>query len=291
MNMKSIVLGVSIILIAVLTMGIVAVYIHGDEGTNTMGEKGQSYSLVHPVFGQNMATASTFLDNEAGISLYVNLDRPIDLIAAKAANWSGIELETADYIVGSLHLPGLGAEDDVHCFVHDTGWIVTYYGDTEPLSKIVDWNLWSQSTSKLTTNKLKAGLNEFSFLGPLPVEKYYHFKWPNATKCMLAFRTLAAGGEHSFNITIPSDITVYERSWSHYALRTYLAWSFSSTSNFAIDGTTISTISGREDPVTNRGTLTDAYLYRGTAHNVSVSNSYAHSYLHGVCIGLVYQEP
>jgi len=277
---------ISMLAVLIIIVGSLGLYSYANRDATT--QSGETYLFIKPAFAQSMSAASTFLDNEAGISSYVNIDRPIDLVAAKAANWSGIEQETADYIVGSLRLPGLGAEDDVHCFVHKTGWIVTYYGNGEPISKIVDWNFWSKDTSKLTKNKLKAGLDEFSFLGPMPDEKYYHFKWSNATKCMLAFRTLVGAGEHSFNITIPSDIEVYERSWSHYSQRLYTNY----YSYFKIDGSTINTISGASYPVTNHGTLIPAQLFPGAnAHVVSVSSTYPASDLYGVCIGLVYQEP
>jgi hypothetical protein len=286
-----------LILVSVLIVGFLGVYLdsaNNNRGRDVSNQAEQAVLFVKPAFAQSMSAASTFLENQAGISLYVNIDRPISLVAAKAANWSGIEQETADYIVGSLRLPGLGAEEDVHCFVHKTGWIVTYYGNGEPITKMVDWNFWSQSTSKLTKNKLKAGLDEFSFLGPMPAEKYYHFNWPNATKCMLAFRTLVGNGEHSLNITIPSDIEVYERSWSHYAQCTHQsAWPGTVYSSYLkIDGYTIDSISGEYDPATKRGTLIEAQLFPGaSAHIVGVSSDPANSYLYGVCIGLVYEEP
>jgi len=128
----------------------------------------------------------------------------------------------------------------------------------------------------------------------MPDEKYYHFKYPNATKCMLAFRTLVGSGEHSFNITIPSDIEVYERSWSHYAQSTHKGgWYPADYSSYLkTDGNTIDLISGVSDPVTNRGTLIAAQLFPGAnAHVVSVSSNGESGYLYGVCIGLVYQEP
>ena len=129
----------------------------------------------------------------------------------------------------------------------------------------------------------------------MPDEKYYHFKYPNATKCMLAFRTLVGSGEHSFNITIPSDIEVYERSWSHYAQSTHSTdYPYPNYSSYLkIDGNTIDPISGVSDPVTKRGTLIVAQLIQGAAHIVSVSSDFSESdlFLYGVCIGLVYQEP
>jgi hypothetical protein len=238
-----------------------------------------------------MSTAPTFLDEEAGISLYVNIGRSIDLAVARTAYRGDPEKENSDYLVGSVNV-SLSENEDVHCFVHKTGWIVTYYGKGEPLSKIVDWSLWSQSASKLTKNKLQVGLDKMtSILGvfPVPSMSYYHFQYPNANKCMIILETLVGSGEDSFNVTIPNDLTVYERSWSHCAQRP----AHYSSSGLKVDGNIINTISTDSDPVTSCGTLTIAQLFPGVAHVVSVSSSYATSaaLLYGVCIGLVYQEP
>jgi len=288
---------ISMLAVLIIIVGSLGLYSYANRGTTT--QSGETYLFIKPAFAQSMSTAPTFLDEEAGISSYVNIGRSIDLAAARSANWSGIEAETADYIIGSIRLPDLMADDNVHCFVHKDGWIVTYYLNGEPVSKIVDWNLWSKDSSTLTKNKLRVGLEQFPALGPINFTnaKYYHFKYPNATKCMLIFRTVVGSGEHSFNVTIPDDIEVHERSWSHYSQRLWNsgegpAWAHS---YFKVDGNTINSISGITgvtDPVTNRGTLTLWQLLPSAAHIVSVSSDYPYgSYLYGVCIGLVYQEP
>jgi hypothetical protein len=289
MKMKSTALGVSLLLIAVLMTSILVAYIHQNERQNTIVEKGRSYNLVHPVLAESMATTSTFLDEEAGISLYVNIGRSIDLAVAKTV-YRALEKETADYIVGSVNV-SLSENEDVHCFVHKEGWIVTYYGKGEPVSKIVDWSLWSQSTSKLTKNKLQVGLEKMT--NPLgvtvPSLSYYHFQYPNANKCMIILETLVGSGEDSFNVTIPNDINVSQRSWSHYSGGLYSGYK----SYFNIDGNTIDTISGTyaPAPVTKLGTLIVAQLSPSAPHIVSVSSDYGASYLYGVCVALVYQEP
>jgi hypothetical protein len=295
MNTKSTALGLSLLLIAVLMTSILVAYIHQNERLNTIVEKGRSYSLVHPVFAESMATTPTFLDEEAGISLYVNIGRSIDLAVAKTV-FRALEKETTDYIVGSVNV-SLSENEDVHCFVHKEGWIVTYYGKGEPVSKIVDWSLWSQSTSKLTKNKLQVGLEKMTYILGVPPSSlsvsYYHFQYPNANKCMIILETLVGKGEDSFNVTIPNDLTVYERSWSHYAECTSGYWGADFHSYFKIDGNTIESISDRRDSVTERGTLIVAQLIQGAAHIVSVSSDFSESdlFLYGVCIGLVYQEP
>ena len=295
MKIENIKMKAGVFLVAILACGILGVYLYNNAGggdNSILNAGGQPFLLVNPVFAQGMSATPTFLDNEAGISAYVNINRSIDLAVARTAYRGDPEKETADYLVGSVNV-SLSENDDVHCFVHKTGWIVTYYGKDEPLSKIVDWSLWSQSASKLTKNRLQVGLEKMtSILGvfPVPSMSYYHFQYPNANKCMIILETLVGSGEDSFNVTIPNDLTVYERSWSHYAQDTREYYG-DHHSNFMIDASTINSISNIAYPVTKRGTLTVAQLIPGAIHIVSVSSDFSGSYLYGVCVGLVYQEP
>jgi len=287
---------VKIGILAVLILSTASISLYFLSNRNPIDQSpqlGETYLFIKPAFAAVMDSTPTFLDTEAGISLYVNLSHPIDLAVARTADWSGIEDETSDYIIGSIRLPNLTAADDVHCFVHKTGWIVIYYLKGEPISKIVDWNSWGQDTRKLTENKLQTGLKQMTnTLGVVATDtRYYHFQYPNATKCMLIFRTLVGGGENSFNVTIPNDITVYERSWSHYASKTREAYGTPYYSYFKIDGNTIDSIYGDYDPVTNRGTLIVSQLFPNVSHVLSVSYEYGSWNLYGICVGLVYQEP
>lgn len=291
---------ISMLAVLIIIAGSLGLYSYANRGATT--QSGETYLFIKPAFAQSMSTTPTFLDTEAGISAYVNINRSIDLAVARTANWSGLEKETSDYIVGSLHLPNLTENEDVHCFVHKEGWIVTYYGQDEPVSKIVDWNLWEKSTSKLTKSKLQVGLEKItSALGvPVPSVSYYHFQYPNANKCMMILETQAGSGEDSFNVTIPNDINVSEQSWSHYSERLWdsgTGFAYGKT-DFKVNGITINTISGItgvSDPVTNRGIFIvwPEKLQQGASNIVSVSSNYQYGAprLYGVCVALVYQEP
>ena len=286
-------MGVSLFAILVCSFLAVYLYVGGGSKSGMRFDGGETYLLANPAFAQSASSETTFLEEEAGMSIYINIGRSIDLAVAKTV-YRTIEKETSNYTVGSIALPGLSENEDVHCFVHKDGWIVTYYLKGEPISKIVDWNLWSGG--KLTKNKLQVGLEQMTnALGVVVTSiKYYHFQYPNANKCMIILETLMGSGEDSFNITIPNDLTVYERSWSHYAQLTYESGFYGGTypSYFKIDGNTINSISGESNPITKYGTLTVAQLIPGVVHIVSISSSYSSSsYLYGVCIGLAYQEP
>jgi hypothetical protein len=276
-----------VFLVAILACGLLGVYLYNNAGggnNKILNEVGQTFLLVNPVFAQSASSETTFLDEEAGMSIYVNIGRSIDLAVAKTV-YRTIEKETSNYTVGSIALPGLPESEDVHCFVHKDGWIVAYYLKAEPVGKIVDWNYWSGG--QLTKNKLQVGLEQMTnALGVVVTgAKYYHFQYAYANKCMLIVETLVVGGEDSFNITIPIGFTVYERSWSHYAEYTYYG---NYPSYFKIDGNPVNSIT--TDGQTKYGTLTVAQLIPDVAHIVSVSGYYGNK-LYGVCIALAYQEP
>ncbi|MEM2889515.1 MAG: hypothetical protein QXR42_08630 [Candidatus Bathyarchaeia archaeon] len=272
-----------VLLPALVVASFIGIYLYllGGGWNEKANGRGHVFTLTPPALAQSSAT---FLEEEAGISLYVNVGGSINLATAKTV-FRTVEKETSDYVVGSVPLPGLSENEDVHCFVHKDGWIVVYYLKGEPLSKIVDWNLWSGG--KMTKNKLQVGLEQITNALGIVVTSvnYYHFQYRYANKCMLILETLTGSGEDSFKVTIPNDLTVYERSWSHYAQTTYWYSSY-----FKIDGNTINGISGYDYPITKYGTLTFAQLTPGVVHIVSVSGGTSNK-LYGVCIGLVYQEP
>jgi hypothetical protein len=275
---------IGMLLFAVLIVSILAIYLYENGGGRKNGivaEAGNTYALAYPAFAQSASSETSFLDEEAGISLYLNVSGPIDLSKAKTV-YRTIEKETANYTVGSIALPNLSESEDVHCFVHKEGWIVVYYLKAEPVGKIVDWSYWSGG--QLTKNKLQVGLEQMcNALGvSVTGAKYYHFQYPYANKCMMVIETIVGSGEDSFTITIPVEFTVYARSWSHYS-------EYAHPSNFKIDGNTINSISS-SNPLTQYGTLTVAQLSPDVVHTVSISG-YTSSYLYGVCIALLYQEP
>ncbi len=268
--------------------GLLGAYLSGD--SSQVAEGAHTLSLATPAFAQGGVASTTFLDEEAGISIYTDLAQSLDLATAKTV-YKTIEKETSDYIVGSVSLPNLTESDDVHIFVHKDGWIVVYYLKAEPVSKIIDWNYYAGG--QLTSNKLKAGLSKMcSALGvTATTTKYYHFQYPYAIKFMIVIESEYGWNEtDTCRLTIPSAFTVYERSWSFYTYDTY------SSSYFRIDGTTIYTGDGGQDSsITAYGQLTASQLSPDVSHTVTVFNkTYAsYDYEGYTCVGivLVYLEP
>lgn len=208
---------VSVFLAAILVFGFVGAYFYaksGRQGNEILSEAGQTYLFVNPVFAQSSTTSTTFLEQEAGMAIYVNTGASIDLSKAKSV-YKTIEKETSEYIVGSLSLPDLPETDDAHCFVHKDGWIVVYYLKAEPISKIIDWNYYSGG--KLTKTKLQLGLEKIGLaLNTTTTDaKYYNFQYPYADKWMIIIETQEGTGTDSFNLKIPGEFAFYERSWTH----------------------------------------------------------------------------
>ena len=62
-----------------------------------------------------------------------------------------IELETEDYIIGSISLPNYPPYWDVHAYVHRDGWIVVYYLNTDLSAKLLNVKAWTIDTTSLAT--------------------------------------------------------------------------------------------------------------------------------------------
>jgi hypothetical protein len=275
------------LLLTFLVINVLIVYFFG----NNMGSKneiatgvGNTHALVYPAFAQSANSEVSFLEKEAGISLYLDAGRTIDLSRARAV-YRSIEREDANYIIGSIALPNLPESEDVHCFVHRNGWIVVYYLKGEPVAKIVDWSYWSGG--QLASNKLQVGLEKMCNALGLSTAgaKYYHFQYPLANKLMLVIDSITGSGEDIFKITIPNEIAVYEASWSHYEEDN--RWSY--YSYFKIDGKIINQMYSVKLR-TDYGFLS-GQLSPDVTHVVSVSREVSNNALGGVCIALVYREP
>ncbi len=160
------------------------------------------FPLARPAIAQ---TAS-FLDDEAGMSAYTNTGFAINLNSARNA-FRTVERETADWIVGSVAVPGYTEEEDAHVFVHRDGWIVAYYERGSPVARTVHW---ATAATTLGTHKLQQALTQVSGSAGVPVPSvgYFNFQYPNATEWLVIV------DNDSFSLNIPSEFVVFERSFS-----------------------------------------------------------------------------
>ncbi len=210
---------------------------------------------------------NNFADNEAGIAAYFDAEMVINLDDVDQL-FRTIETQTSTYILGSLPLTDYDEDHDVHMYISTDGWVMAYYRDTEPTSKIFDWRHYDGSAN--LPNKLALGLDIVAAqIGAIANPSYYHFRYPNATDMMLIaeWREIT-GGIDSFDVNIPSGFSYYERSW---ALSKYTAQS-TYTSRYLLDGSVIATVSEGNWQFAE-GTLSAAQLAPDVLHTVALDFS------------------
>jgi len=265
-----------------------------DPKSGVYADNSQELSLTPPTF---LATAAaTYLEQEAGISIYVNTTGPLNLDTAKSV-MINIENATSDYVVGSLNPWGSstefsGSDDYPHCFVHKDGWIVVYYLTPKPgyadqgwLGKIVDWRVCDPISDPITDNLLYDGLRRIATQlgkqGDLPTAKYYHFQHPAATKLLFAVKKASSDTIATFNIYIPGTLTIYERSWSCYSN----VWGTTLTHTFKIGDNQISRSYGRRYGGLE---ITAGKLPSNTYNVISISADSYYGNAAYVCLILLY---
>jgi len=232
------------------------------------------------------AEGTSFLETEAGISAYTNIGQTIDLVKAKNA-FRTIESETDEYIIGSVPLPDYEETEDVHVYIHTTGWIVTYYLSDEPTAKIMDWNNYGED-EKIRGTKLESGISAICDASQVLMKdvKYYDFRYPEANKLLIVAdaRWSSEPEEDTFSIKIPSEFLVYERSFSHYCSNCYSSFTSGVFSYLYIDDNQINLL---HDKTPNNGLLSTMQLSVDDFHTIKISGD-------GESFGaivLIYQEP
>lgn len=154
------------------------------------------------------AEVAAKLSEEAGISAYKQASGPINLDHVRGL-YRTIEMETADYIIGSVPVPNYSEHFDVHVYVHTDGWILAYYLKDQVASKMVDVKAETVSTTMLeTVVSIIAGA-----VGQSTSDlKYYDFRYPNATHILLVAED--AVGDIDFTIQLPSEYIYYGYSYN-----------------------------------------------------------------------------
>lgn len=212
------------------------------------------------------------LDDEAGISAYFQSPGAIDLTLALSA-FRTVEIQTADYIIGSVAVPSHPENFDAHVYVHKDGWVLAYYMRADPTSKIVDVLGKTINSTKLTS--VLAAVAGAAGI-PFSSASYYDFRYPNATNMLFVAEDYANG--HEFEITLPTSYGYFERGWAVYD-------AYPASNNFKVDGIEQTPIWSGSSML--YGTLTAAQLLPGTPHLVWVSDS---SNAYGVVV-ITYRVP
>ena len=290
----------------VMVVSCTAVLYSGTEGGKRGDESGGGkgvISLMPPPFigvagaaeaagggGGAAATGTNFLEEEAGISAYVNVGQGIDLEKAKTA-FKSIETANESYIIGEINLTGLPEYVDPHAYVHKDGWIVAYYSKYAPASKIMEWE--GYDGGEITTTTLEDAIHQICTAIQFPFAtikgdiEYYDFEYPNANRMMLITDMVSGYGSQSdsFNFEIPAECYLYEGSWSHYASGLYYS------SRIKIDGNTVNEISvGYDEFIIRYGEFTSKQLEADVLHNVLVEHeSGSPKGISGVATTLIYR--
>jgi len=201
-----------------------------------------------------------FPQDEAGISAYFKSASPVTLADVRGV-FRVIEVETADYIIGSVAVPDYPELYDVHMYIHREGWFVAYYLSSDPVSKIVDIKHYSGSAigtlleKTLSIVAVQAGV-------PFTTATFYDFRYPNATHFMLVGEVFASpDNDNTFTIQLPVPYSYFERSWALY--------DGGGDWYFVVNGQ-------RQTPAAGSnpwyGVLTAAQLLPGSVHTIAIDN-------------------
>ncbi len=193
------------------------------------------------VFFPHIASASTFPENDAGISAYTNSDdinesnnltKLNNAVAFFEEVGEVIANDEETHVIGKIPVEviveDVGTGGDAYIFsispyvyVDIEGWIVAYLGRYTPASKIVHWN--SYEPGQLKSNVLEDAIDMISDeLGiSQSTPEYYHFRYPDANRMTIIIDTVynpdiseTDPPTNNFSVTIPGEI--YESSYSVY---------------------------------------------------------------------------
>ena len=179
------------------------------------------------LFMAGNASATTFPVDEAGISAYVKVSDSIDLHEVM----DNLMPHIAEVIeVNPTYFIATVTNDDnqnTHLYVGADGWVIPYYLPSENVSKVVRWNMVSDEDPTpeevISMTTLEEMISKTCDVSGIDYEtiksgiKFYDFEHPNADRMIFAVDMLRYGSD-TFDMVIPSEVTVKESSYSHYAL-------------------------------------------------------------------------
>jgi hypothetical protein len=255
------------------------------------------FVLAPPAFMNTVNAApensfGTVLDEQAGISAYFKADVVLDLRKVKE-EFRTIELETANYVVGSVPIPNYDESHDVHVYVHQTGWVLAYYLKQDPTAKIFDWRAGPSATKLQMALSIIAGA--VGQPSPNP-PTYYDFRYPNATNLILMSDTAYINNwsttyRDSFEVNLPSDLSYYEISWSLVSDTNCAAYGYKGFGKFYVNDTLIGSHGCARWKISD-GLLSIGQLTPDQFHTIEVeTGSYNVGYGSSAGLAIVYQVP
>lgn len=187
------------------------------------GQTGVTAELAAPPFlgiaSAEDAAVTGVIQDEAGIAAWFDAGTSVDLNQVRSA-YRVVETQTADYILGSVRVPGYTEEwHDVHLYVHRDGWFLAYYLNSDSIGKIIDWNHFNSGIPTKFETVLASVASSAGLPAPQSIT-HYDFRYPNATKLMMLYEDSDNGNE--FRIKATSSYVYYARSWSIFAAEFFL---------------------------------------------------------------------
>lgn len=198
-----------------------------------------------------VAQAGGTSQSELGIMAYIDTGEDIDLGYARSL-FKVVNAQNVDDIEGiySFYIDNYNTED-VNLYITSDGFILAFYTDRDPVSRMITWNGDKAIFSKFATAISSVG----QYLG-INIDyngiKYYHYKYPYANRMLIATQSVGESyvGTYSYGnmkFNIPDYATVYEISYSLYLYDPY-----NGGVNIAIDNNII-------DSMTNSGVIYNFY--------------------------------
>ena len=229
------------------------------------------------------AAALASIVDEAGIAAYLHVPQTIDLTKVVGL-YRSVETQTDTYVLGSIGVRDYDENHDAKLYVHKSGWLMAYYPNTEPTSKIFDWRHYQgDATLKIkledvldqVVTKIGATLNGLT---------YYHFAFPNATAMSLIADKGAFNSADDFQVTLPGAFAYYERSWS---LGVNMVACCVASGEYLLDAQSISKLN--PNPwVFDQGRFTEAQMRADSLHTVT-AKSYANGEAYAG-LAIIYKE-
>ncbi len=156
---------------------------------------------------------ATFVDEEAGIAGYIKVNQTIDLSKVDDL-CRNITEQNSNYLICSIDVPDYDDNHSPTVYTHKDGWVMAYYRNTEPVSKIIDFRHYTGDAKLPTKFEQVINLVVAKIGAPSATPTYYHFAYPNAKKMMLIAEKTEPTKNDDFQINLPSGFSYYEESWS-----------------------------------------------------------------------------
>lgn len=244
-------------------------------------ENGSSYELEP--FATRYAAGQSYLETEAGISAYTQVQM-VDLAKAAGA-MKTVEIQTSEYVIGTVGIEGYDNSHDVHVYVDNSNWVIAYYLADEKAAKIIDWIAYAGANNQITRNKLEVALDDVCNAMQTYVSgvSYYDFRFPEATNIIIITdEELSSNTTETFDIMIPSSIVVYNRVWSY-------AKNDGGYCDIKIDETILNKVDPGNGWYSWNGDIAISLLSPDVYHTISINNG-SYSINSYVGIVLIYKQ-